>query len=295
MPISARGIKFLLLFCTLVCGNVSFASSADDARKALGKELSRDVEFLSDSLCAGRQTGTPGASCAAFYIIHKLRSLGYELDFHSFRTEQQAVGRNIVTRQKGNKAAILLMASYDGHGKIGPRLYPGADSNASGVAALLCLAERLKDRADVIFAFVDGHNANMSGADALGKYFSGKRLRMVVSLDILGSTMSPPDKFWKNYLIVLGGNGWQRSLEKANMETALHLYYDYYGSRSFTDLFYRKVSDHKVFLGRGIPVLMFTSGITMNTNREGDTFESLDYEVFAERVTLISNWLRALQ
>ncbi|MBR5924737.1 MAG: hypothetical protein IKZ60_04685, partial [Bacteroidales bacterium] len=72
---------------------------------------------------------------------------------------------------------------------------------------------------------------------------------------------------------------------------ALHLYYNYYGSRSFTDLFYRKVSDHKFFLDRGIPVLMFTSGITMNTNREGDKSETLDYPVFAKRVWLILSWL----
>ena len=30
-------------------------------------------------------------------------------------------------------------------------------------------------------------------------------------------------------------------------------------------------------------------------NSKGDTFESLDYKIFAERVTLISNWLQALQ
>ena len=267
------------------------AYAADDARKALEKDLRRDVEFLSDSLCAGRQTGTAGASGAAFYLARRLNSLGYELECNTFKTEQGAVGRNLVTKQKGNKAAILIMASYDGLGRIGARLYPGADSNASGAAALLSLADRLKDRGDVVFAFVDGHNANMAGAEALREFLAGRRLRMVVSLDILGATLSPPDRYWKNYLIVLGGAGWQRSLEKANMETALHLYYDYYGSRSFTDLFYRKVSDHKVFLGRGIPVLMFTSGITMNTNREGDTFESLDYPIFAERVDLIGNWL----
>ena len=117
---------------------------------------------------------------------------------------------------------------------------------------------------------------------------------MVVSLDILGSTMSPPDKFWKNYLIVLGGNGWQRSLEKANMETALHLYYDYYGSRSFTDLFYRKVSDQKVFVSHGIPAVMFTSGITDHTNKESDTASTLDYRLLCLRARLISDWLLSL-
>lgn len=295
MPNSARTAKIILIICMLVHSVWADASPSYGPGGQLGDELRRDVEFLSDSLCAGRQTGTPGATGAAFYLIRRLHSLGYEVEYDTFRTERGAVGRNLVTKQKGSKAAILLMASYDGLGRIGTRLYPGADSNASGVAALLSLASRLKDRDDVIIAFVDAHNVNLAGAEALKSFIGKRRLRMVVSLDILGSTMSPPDKFWKNYLIVLGGNGWQRSLEKANMETALHLYYDYYGSRSFTDLFYRKVSDHKVFLDRGIPVLMFTSGITMNTNREGDTFESLDYKIFAERVTLISNWLQALQ
>ena len=38
---------------------------------------------------------------------------------------------------------------------------------------------------------------------------------------------------------------------------------------------------------------MFTSGITMNTNREGDTSDTLDYVIFARRVDLISNWLES--
>ena len=301
MPISARTAKIILILCMLLPAARGFAAPEREDKYLLESALRRDVEFFSDSLCAGRRTGSAGGSDAAFYIIRRLYKLGYDVHTESFRTEQDAVGRNIIATPSGGlsrsaaRLPILLIASYDGLGKIGDRFYPGADSNASGVAALLWLAESLKGRTDVILAFVDGHNSNMSGAYALKSSMARQRLRMVVSLDILGSTLAPPDRYWKNYLIVLGGAGWQRSLERANMETALHLYYDYYGSRSFTDLFYRKVSDHKVFLDRGIPVLMFTSGITMNTNREGDTSESLDYGIFAERVTLISNWLRALQ
>lgn len=301
MPNSAHPAKIILILCALLLSVQGLAAPAGEGRGSLEKALQRDVEFFSDSLCAGRRTGSAGSNGAAFYIIRRLRSLGYEVHTESFRTEQDAVGRNIIAMPAGglsrssSRAPILIMAYYDGLGKIGGRFYPGADGNASGVAALLSLAESLKERRDVILALVDGHNSNMSGALALRSSFARRQLRMVVSLDILGSTLAPPDRFWKNYLIVLGGAGWQKSLEKANTDKALHLYYDYYGSRSFTDLFYRKVSDHKVFLERGIPVLMFTSGITMNTNREGDTSESLDYEIFAERVKLISNWLRALQ
>ena len=201
------------------------------------------------------------------------------------------MGRNIVAGHEGGRNAILVMSAYDGLGTIGGRFYPGADGNASGIAAMLSLAERLKDRKDIVFAFVDAHNANLCGAESLKAYLGRQRLRMVVNLDILGSTLAPPDEFWKNYLIVLGGYGYQRSLERANEGKSLHLYYNYYGSKSFTDLFYRKVSDHKYFLDKGIPVLMFTSGITMNTNRETDTAATLDYRVFAQRVELVGNWL----
>lgn len=297
MPISARTAKIILILCSLLLAVRGFAAREEDDKSLLESALRRDVEFFSDSLCAGRRTGSSGSNGAAFYIMRRLCNLGYDVRTESFRTEQDAIGRNIIAtpsaglNRSTGRQPILLMASYDGLGKIGDRLYPGADSNASGVAALLALAESLKDRTDVIIAFVDGHNSNMSGASALRSSLIRQRLRMVISLDILGSTLAPPDVFWKNYLIVLGGAGWQKSLERANMGSALHLYYDYYGSRSFTDLFYRKVSDHKVFLDRGIPVLMFTSGITMNTNREGDTCDTLDYHIFAQRVNLICKWL----
>ncbi|MBP5567401.1 MAG: M28 family peptidase [Bacteroidales bacterium] len=291
MPISARPAKIILILCLLLCSHVAASAPAKEGLAALESALRRDVEFFSDSLCAGRKTGSPGNTDAAFYIIRRLRSLGYEVQLNTFTTAGGAVGRNLIAFPEGCKNATLVMACYDGLGKMGERLYPGADSNASGVAALLALAERFKGRSDVIFACVDGHNANLAGAQELKAFLSKHRIRKVVSLDILGSTLAPPDQFWKNYLIVLGGSPYQRSLEKANYGLALHLYYNYYGSRSFTDLFYRKVSDHKFFLDRGIPVLMFTSGITMNTNREGDTSETLDYPIFAQRVALIAEWL----
>ena len=295
MPVCSRGAK-LFCFLWLLFSGLDVFSSEPGGESALQVSLKMDVEFLSDSLCAGRKTGTAGASAATFYLIHRLHTMGYDVTVSSFETPAGATGRNIIAgMNSGTWPAILVMAYYDGLGTMGGKFYPGADSNASGAAALLALAERLKGRSDVILAFVDGHNANLSGAEALKETLGKKRLKMVVNLDILGSSLAPPDKFWKNYLIILGGSAWQQRFDRLNADKALHLYYDYYGSRSFTDLFYRKVSDHKVFLERGIPVLMFTSGITLNTNRAADVFETLDYEIFASRVSLISKWLKAQQ
>ena len=183
------------------------------------------------------------------------------------------------------------MAYYDGLGVLDGTLYPGADSNASGVAALLALSERLKGRGDVMLAFVDGHNSGLSGSAALAERLRGRKLSMVVNLDILGGTLAPVDKYWKDYLIALGADRYSKTFEKCNEGLMLHLYYDYYRSRSFTDLFYRRIGDHKEFLSWGAPVIVFTSGITLNTNRPDDTASTLDYEVFSRRVEFIARFL----
>ncbi len=286
--------------------------------------LRADVEFLSDSLCGGRQAGTPGSFEAAAYICRRLRDMGYAVETQAFSTNTGKVGHNIVAvpaerfpardaspkdncvpagnlsggtsrvlSSGSSKPVMLLMAYYDGLGVLDSKLYPGADSNASGVAALLALAFRLRSRADVLFAFVDGHNAGLSGSAALAQALQGRKLSMVVNLDILGCTLAPVDKYWKDYLIALGAGNFTGSFEKCNAGLGLHLYYDYYRSRSFTDLFYRRIGDHKDFLSRGVPVILFTSGITMNTNRPDDTASTLDWEVFPRRVEFVARFLES--
>ena len=99
---------------------------------------------------------------------------------------------------------------------------------------------------------------------------------------------------WKRYMIILGGSSFENRLERLNEGLGLHLYYSYYRSKSFTELFYRKVSDHRFFLGKGIPVLYFTSGITLDTNRTTDTADKLDYPVLAQRVELIARLLESI-
>ena len=71
----------------------------------------------------------------------------------------------------------------------------------------------------------------------------------------------------------------------------LELAYDYYGSKDFTNLFYRRISDQVVFLNNGIPAVMFTSGITMLNNKPEDTAEKLDYVVMRKRIQLIFYYL----
>lgn len=276
------------------------------------QELRRDVQFLSSSLCSGRATGSRGSVEAGGYILRRLSGLGYHTFVQGFKVDSARVGHNILagtlaeefaaSAAKGSpsgkasraakaKGLIVIIAYYDGLGVLGGSMYPGADSNASGVAALLAIAERLKGRSDVLLAFVDAHNVNLSGATALKTALKGRRISLVVNLDILGSTLAPVDKYWPNFIIALGADGHRALLEECNAGIGLHYYHTYYRSRSFTELFYKRAGDQKVFVADGYPTILFTSGITSNTNKPTDTFDTLDYEIFAKRVEFISRFL----
>lgn len=283
-------IKIFLIAALLFAGLQSAGAQIG------GDALRRDVEFLSDSLCTGRATGTAGNVEAAAYIIRRLREAGYEPGLQSFRIDSSRVGRNIIAgssseQKSGRKPVIVLMAYYDGLGILHGRLYPGADSNASGVAALLAMAERLKGREDVLLAFLDAHNVNMAGADTFHKSMAGRKITLVANLDILGSTLSPVDKYWPDFLIALGADKHRILLEECNEGLGLHYYHTYYRSRTFTDLFYRKAGDHKGFVADGVHTILFTSGITVNTNKPEDRFGSLDYDIFAKRVEFIARFI----
>ena len=85
------------------------------------------------------------------------------------------------------------------------------------------------------------------------------------------------------------------NLEACNMmhDIGLDLCFSYYGSKAFTEVFYR-LSDQRVFIDNGVPSVFFTSGITLNTNKTRDTAENLNFEVLHKRICLIYHWLESM-
>ena len=270
------------------CGNLSLAA----------ERLSRDAGYLSSAVCAGRGTGTRGAVEASAYIFKRMKEEGLTPSYQTFNCGG-TVCRNVIAEIPGMlERPLVVMAYYDGIG-IGPDgYYPGADSNASAVAALLELGSRLSGggKYKVVIAALDAHSISMAGAAQLCERYSRPSPALVVNLDILGSTLSPVFKLCPDYLLCLGGERYSTALYAANNSgPGLHLSFDYYGSANFTRLFYRSVSDQRFFLERGVPCLMFTSGISFNTNRLSDTFETLDFEILSRRVDLIGIFLENFQ
>ena len=286
-----RRLFFLLSFFLLSALNLAAEILDTD-----NDHLRDEIAFLTDSLCGGRATGSPGCQNAAFFLLRSFKSTGLNTFVQSFDCYGN-VGHNVIGITPGwYRRYIVVGAYYDGLGTLGGEIYPGADSNASAVAALLELTRSLpslcKREVGIIFVAFDAHNAGLQGSKAfLDRYYGKCRMDLMVNLDILASVDVPLHKNRPDYLIALGGASHIFSMDNANRGLGLDLGFDYYGSSNFTELFYRKVSDQRWFLEKGIPSVMFTSGITMRTNKTSDTADSLDIDMLSRRISFIARWI----
>ncbi len=135
------------------------------------QSLTVDVAMLSADDMEGRETGTPGEKKAAKYVADRMKEIGisprgtdgFYQDFtHRQRhnphstvdspKDKVITGRNVVGYiDNYAKNTVIIGAHLDhlGYGTEGslyygpPAIHNGADDNASGVSALLCLAEAL--------------------------------------------------------------------------------------------------------------------------------------------------------
>ena len=328
----SRKITYLLLVFLLFNPLSGVAQEADFTKSVsesliTGESLRGSVEFLADTLCEGRATGTRGAVEASFWIARRFKSMSLlpmgrngadGSYFQSFSTSG-AAGHNVLgfcPSPVPSDRYIIVAAHYDGIGVLSGRYYPGADSNASGVAVLLDIARTVRSlsvlgrscRSNIIFVALDAKQINMSGAAALysglatgtfrnpvtGSTITADCIEAMVNLDIIGSTLEPVTRNREDYLIMLTTSPALRSaITEANYSSRLYMNvsFDYYRSDDFTDLFLRRIGEQRVFIEHGIPAVLFTSGITMNTNKVDDTPRTLNYEVLRKRALLISRWL----
>ena len=294
------------------------ALSADSLRAA--------VCYLSGPDCNGRRTGTEGALQAARYLGEALRQRGFKpLDegyLLPFAIEG-GTGYNVAAALPGTGEGgwIVVGANIDHLGELGGTLYPGADMNASGVAGLIGLADLFARAREtgcsfgkgIILAGFDAKEQNLAGSTRWVRLLSAGLLRhpdtgapihaedisLMVNLDQIGSTLAPGPSGREDYLIVLTGSTTSPRLkaigainEKENLN--LDLLPDYYGSADFTRLFYRRISDQRPFLEKGIPAVMFTSGITDNSKKPADREDTLSYPMLRRRILLVYYYLASL-
>ena len=329
--------KYMLLIVLTVVSTISISAQNTMIREHQSARrlvtcsiLDGRIEHLCDSLCEGRGSGQRGGGLAAIWLQREFERIGLMRMSggyaHAVKLGDGKYGRNIIGMLPGSKTTtrdryVIVGAHYDHLGTLDGKMYPGADANASGTAALLSLAEMLSEYknggrthdSNVIFVAFDAKEHDMAGSKALwrmiengqlrdpqsGKTINKDQISLMVNIDQVGCTMSPLASGRKDYMIMLGTESLKPikrdMLRICNRMFAIDLEIDltYYGSKNFTRMFYR-LSDQRVFVDNGIPAVLFTSGITMNTNKTRDDAHTIDTEILRKRIFLMYHWLEKM-
>ena len=161
-------------------------------------KLLRDLETLSSDAMEGRLTGTPGSAKARAYIVQRFKDVGIQPIGDSYERPFTFMGRGrcranrhqfigVVQGRRDPSKFIVVTAHYDHLGVRNGQTFNGADDNASGVAALIAVAERLvaeKPEHSVLFAALDAEESGLNGARVFVKDPPVARAGIVMNINL---------------------------------------------------------------------------------------------------------------
>lgn len=287
-----KNIKYLL-FLALLINSFDLVAQNDKVIQ----DLQVDVVYLASDLLMGRETGTKGEAMAASYIASRFEEIGLSpkgvdgtwyqpFDFkymqnpHGDPKDAEArTGKNVIAYlDNGAENTVVVGGHYDhlGMGHFGsrhtgaPAIHNGADDNASGIAAMLYIAEVLK-------------KSNLKNNNYLFIAFSGEELGLYGSKNFVKAPTVALDKM--NYLInmdmigrlndekVLAINGtgtsplWKPTIDQLDVA----------GIQPKTHDSGIGPSDHTSFYNEGVPVLHFFSGQHTDYHKPIDDSHLVNY------------------
>ncbi|MCX6634179.1 MAG: M20/M25/M40 family metallo-hydrolase [Acidobacteria bacterium] len=188
---------------------------------------------------------------------------------------------------------VVICAHYDHLGlESGGAHMPGADDNASGTAGLVELARvfaasQVKPRRTLVFAALAAEESGLLGARyyVLNPPRPLETTRAVMNLDMIGRNEAPVAT--KGLIEIAGDTsnelnlvamtfsaGAREAVERANQSVGLRLSYKW-DREPALKMFSR--SDHFPFLLRGVPALVFFTGMHPDYHTVRDTPDSLNY------------------
>lgn len=261
-------------------------------------KIKEDVAFLADDKLEGRQTGTPGELKAAEYIKNRFKELGltakgskgFYQDFtfkpktnphEEVRFTENAdgtiTGRNVVGFLDNKaKNTVIVGAHFDhlGYGGDGSlhrgekSIHNGADDNASGVAVMLNLISKLKEKNtnnNYLFMAFSGEEMGLLGSNYFVKNptIDTKAVSYMINMDMVGRL--------KDSALAVYGTGtspiFKQTLKSHNNNFKLIQKESGVGP-----------SDHTSFYLADIPVLHFFTGQHSDYHKPGDDSEKLNYD-----------------
>lgn len=276
----------------LSCSTVKWTSTASDDRQMLG-----DISFLASDKLKGRTFGSEGEMTAGDYLAKRMEGLGlkpkgengtwfqalavknpspHDVEFAQNGETAKLHGRNVIGYIDNNAPYTLILgAHYDhlGMGEFGslyegkPKIHNGADDNASGVAMMLELAERLRGHKELNFLFIafTGEENGLWGSNYFTKHptIDLKTVTAMLNFDMVGR-LNLENK------IEINGTGtsplWPDMIKAANKSG-----FDIKESESGIG-----PSDHTSFYLMDLPVLHFFTGSHEDYHKPTDDVDKIN-------------------
>lgn len=311
-----KRIPFSLSVILLIAGlsNLNIALSQSTS-------LKNDILVLTSDSLEGRLVGSPGEAKAAQYIANRMRSLGLipkgSNDYYQYFTftphaaphkidngDKVSLGQGYVKEQTGRNVigywdrqgskTIVIGAHYDHLGfgdenslwSGAPGIHRGADDNASGVAALLEIAQFLKNSpsenlgdANFLFIAFSGEEKGLYGSN----YFCKNPTLPIASISCMFN-MDMVGRLKAERTLAINGTGtspfWEKNIKKINKK--LNSPFELVLSESGVG-----PSDHTSFYNVGIPAIHFFTGQHGEYHKPTDTENLINYAGLNDIVTYI--------
>jgi hypothetical protein len=237
--------------------------------------VKKHIYTLANDSMQGRKAGTEGIEKAAKYIESQFKKIGLKyFNNNSFRqtfnyknkrsrNQEELNLFNVIGFLEGNEKKdeiVVISAHYDHLGMkssgAGDLIFNGANDNATGVAAVLALAEYFKSKNNnsrsILFIAFTAEEMGLVGSNYFGKTISPESIVAGINIEMIGKE-SPfgPNTAWLT--------GFQRSnfgkiIQKNLSSSEFKIYPDPFISYR---LFFR--SDNASFARLGIPAHTFST------------------------------------
>ena len=270
------------------------------------QQLFDDLLHLSSEAFNGRKTNSQGALKTAQYINKRFHSLGYQSQLQPFEYRSgffsRSMGNNVIANLTTSNALapqLIITAHYDHLGSKGGKYFPGANDNATGVSALLYLAQQLKVRPpnfNVAFVAVDAEENGLHGSQFYVSTLDTSTPLLNINLDMLGVKKRQPTLYAftsrqqkqvvKNLTNLIATN----SINIKVTSSTYHMNRLIKNNR----IDWRKASDHYSFAKAGIGYIYFGMGDDKHHHKLSDDFASIDQTMYLETVLYIEKFIRKL-
>ena len=255
---------------------------------------------LSDDDMEGRRAGTKGIEKAAKYIESEFKRIGLEkfegLDSYRQNFKERGLSLfNIIGCIKGEEKKdefVIISAHYDHLGSKdnleGDKIFNGANDNASGVTAVLALAEffsknKINNRTILFVAFT-AEEMGLLGSRYFGKQVSPEEIIAGINIEMIGKE-SPfgPKTAW---ITGFDRSNFGEIIQKNLTDSEYKVFPDPYINHR---LFYR--SDNAALARLGIPAHTFSTSPMdkdLDYHQVSDEAKTLDPYTISETIKAIA-------